>query len=279
MKRIVAGVLTGLLASLPTSAPASTFFEQSLRCPVGGKTFTATLQGSSSSFGQRPDGKPYSTVLAPPPECPDNGFVFYKETYTPAEQAALTRLVLSPEYRGLRREAGAHYRRYWLMTQMAEPIDARAETLLVASWNNDDLPAAKERYQREFVGLVSELPANTKDLFWFRARAANLLRELGEHDRANGIVAELKSQLPSIANAEARGNWSEFLAAQQVLNAERNTSSEPLTLVPSMIAAGHCVEATRTFTASERARCDSPELRKEIEDARTSQVREFEPKR
>ena len=100
------------------------------------------------------------------------------------------------------------------------------------------------------LGVELELQIVSGQDYNLVGAAPDLLRELGEHDRANAIVAELQNQLPTIENTEARGNWREFLAAQLVLNAERNTASEPLTLVPSMIAVPQSGPITSRFFAT-----------------------------
>lgn len=88
---------------LQTPASASTFAKEKFRCAVGGERFTATVQMSMTSFGQRPDGRLYSTGLAPLVECPGNGLVYYKASFEPAEVVRLAPLVASAEYQGLRR--------------------------------------------------------------------------------------------------------------------------------------------------------------------------------
>jgi hypothetical protein len=70
-----------------------------MTCPIGGKAFTFNTTSSHSSWGARPDGKPYGSWAFPLalPECPDNGLVLFKD-YTPEEVAKLEPIVASEAY-------------------------------------------------------------------------------------------------------------------------------------------------------------------------------------
>ena len=74
-----------------------------MTCPIGGGAFKFTTTPSYTSFGTRPDGKPFGSWTFPLalPECPDNGLVLYKE-YTPEEVARIEPLVASEAYQALR---------------------------------------------------------------------------------------------------------------------------------------------------------------------------------
>ena len=273
MKWLVVSAIGAALALWPSDGAASTFFQETLRCPVGGKEFTATLQGSSSSFGQRPDGRPYSTGLAPPPECPGNGFVFYKDKFTADEAAKLTPLVNGAEYQALRGTENVYYRLYWLLQHMGAKADEVAQAVLVASWNSDDEPERKARYQREFVALAATLPADTKDLFWYQARAADLLRELGDHAGSNALLSVMEPRIAAFPSSEARENWTLFVSSLRVLNAEGNRLAEPVTMVPPQVAASICVDTKRPLTGSERERCASASLKEPIASYRAMRER------
>src|SRR5688572_24390460 len=82
--------------------PASAGFPvpQTVKCPIGGKSFNHTTTGSYSIWGYRPDGKPYGSWEFPMelPQCPGNGLVVFDE-FSGDEADRLKTLVESPEYK------------------------------------------------------------------------------------------------------------------------------------------------------------------------------------
>lgn len=255
----------GAAMLLSVAASASTYASQKFRCPVGGKTFTATVQLSMTSFGARPDGKTYDTGRAPKIECPDNGFVFYKDKYSKAEEARLAPLVEGVDYRAMRVADTAEGRSAWLAAKMNESAEDVAFAWLVASWSSDGDAVRKTRYQQAFVAAVQAVPATSEYRKILDFRAANALRELGRPDESDAILKALELRVSTITEAEERAGFLKMIAALHILNAEGNHSAEPVTMVPDEIAADLCINQTRQFSTSEQARCESTEIREVIE--------------
>lgn len=165
-------------------------------CPVGGETFEAWRSGTYSTYGARPDGKPYSYMPFPfpLPECPSNRLVIFDD-YTPAEVTKLTTLIATPDYRALVARDVPHYPAAWLATRIGRAEPESLWLLLRAIWSvtpdeltNGDATLA-ERYQTEFAARVAALPATTSptDRRALAARAANALRQLGRFEEAEAM--------------------------------------------------------------------------------------------
>ena len=140
MRGVWATIVALLLGAAP--AGATTFAPKDFVCPVGGEAFTADMVASNSTFGARPDGKPYSPLpVVPRAECPGNGFVLFRPDFTPEEIAILSKVVASPEYQAMRASETQYYRTWVLMDAIDDDAIAQALNLLIASWESDDDPA------------------------------------------------------------------------------------------------------------------------------------------
>ncbi len=260
MRWMISGSASALLF-VASGTAASTYHTQQYRCAVGGERFKAQVQMSMTSFGQRPDGQLYHTGRAPMVECPGNGLVYYKDEFSKTEARQLTPIVAGAEYQALRKTDTAGYRAYWLMSRLGADPSELARALLVASWSSDQDAARKARYQREYVAAVAALRANSEDRLWLRLRAANALRELGEHAPSNALLERLQQEVKLLEDVEQRESGLQLVAGLQALNAEGNRATEPLTLIPDIIAAEYCAKPPRALSASEIARCTSPSIK------------------
>jgi len=272
--RITAGLLAAaLMAAGSVPAGAGTPVSRQMTCPIGGAAFTFNTTASHSTWGSRPDGKPYGSWEFPLaiPECPDNGLVLYKD-YEPAEIERLTPLVASEGYRAIRDEA-TYYRAYWLMREMGLEAEAYLWALLQASWQADADPERKKKYQQELIERSAMIPPAASDLNWvgMEARAVNALRELGRFDDARSRLdmmplATLDVPAPATgesgAAAHAAGQkraWFEFLTDLRTAITRGDASSEPLDLIPRREALNRCLEgagldaAGQAFCTSEAA--------------------------
>ena len=242
-----------------------------MKCPVGGKSFTYTSTASMSQWGDRPDGKPYGswTFPMPLPECPDNGLVVYRE-FSRDETKALKPLLATPEYGQLRSTETPYYRAYWLMGKLGDPAENQIWVLQQAAWESDEDPARKARYQEEFVARARTLPhpeAGQDDLLWIVTglHAANALRELGRFDEALQLaesipLTSLDVTVPAeqatgttpsglgkfvgnsaeIRAAQNRRSWMNYAASLKAVIARRDSSSEPLDMIPRRVALRRC---------------------------------------
>ncbi|MCL9998278.1 MAG: hypothetical protein NBV68_02760 [Erythrobacter sp.] len=275
------------VATLAAPAHAGIAYDTEETCPVGGEKFTYTTTASYTVFGQRPDGKPYGSWRFPlaMPECPSNALVVYRE-FKPEEIPALAALVASPEYQAMRGET-QYFRASWLSARL-EPDDraGAAFLLLQASWEADEDPALKARYQRAFAEAAEKIAPEAEylDTLALRFRLANARRELGEFDAARAALdslplAALDVPEPTDRNADyaVRKNAENrrFLLVQaaalrKVIEAG-DTSSTPLDLMGADFAGNACADLIEADAAAPLPeRCNDPKVRE-----RTNRVLEY----
>ena len=102
-----------LALTAPPLVGATTVFPQEFTCPIGGEKFEDWVVGSTSSWGQRPDGRAIGGVAPwPVVECPGNGFPIFKDEFAPAELSILAAAIADPEFHKMR-ESDTTYRRVW----------------------------------------------------------------------------------------------------------------------------------------------------------------------
>lgn len=252
------------LAWSPPSG-ATTFVKESFTCPVGGEKFRADVIASMTSWGQRPDGRRYGTIpVIALTECPRNGFVYFEDKISKDDAQKLAPLVTSADYQALRKSDVQHYRAWWLMNRIGrDPLDS-VWMLLVASWESDDQPKLKQKYQREFVtamdGIVSTA-ANRDTWFWTALRAANLKRELGEFTKSDALLDQLDRPEMLPTDKEQLGGARFMIDGLRALNADSNFKPEPTNLIPAMVALELCA-AKRALSPAEVKACAGPEIAK-----------------
>jgi hypothetical protein len=254
---------------LSNTAQATTVVPQKFVCPVGGEKFIANVIASMTSWGQRPDGRRYGTTpIVPLTECPGNGFVYFDEKFSESDAQKLEPLVNGPDYQALRKSDRQHFRAWWLMDRLGrDPLDT-AWMLLVASWESDDDPTLKSRYQRAYVDVLAHISLTAdkrRDWFWMNLRAADALRELGEFDKSNALLATLdRSDLLPTDKEELEGARY-LIDGLKSLNADRNAKSEPTNLIPPRIAAEICASDPKLSPVEVKA-CGGPEIVKILRD-------------
>lgn len=274
------------------SAVASTPYPMTIKCPVGGQSFTHTATASYSSWGARPDGKPYGSWIFPNPlpVCPGNGLVVFME-FSAAQVEKLKELIARDDYRAMIDRDTSYYRAAFLSRAIErEPIDS-AWLLLQASWQADGQAELKARYQREYVAAVQALPRQEGEQGWTisQLRAVNALRELGQFEEArtmlDGIsLAPFDVAVPAEAFEPTKGggrrvtNWDEVDAAKRKrsllafaedlrgLIADKNAASEPLRLIPASAAAMICKEQQGRLTGPDVAFCESEPIKRLMRD-------------
>lgn len=218
-----------------------------MTCPVGGETFSAWQPGTYSTYGERPDGKPYSYLPFPfpVPECPGNKLIVFDQ-FTTAEVAKLTSIIATDEYKRLMGSETSYYRGYWLANRLGRPKTQALGLLLRAIWQvspGDMATAPNEpqhrRYQQAFVQEVRSLgPAvEAKDRSWIDARAANAARQLGLFAEAETLRLQAERTLSTLP--DKRG-WDRYLAKLQRVIARKDSSIEPLDMIPDREVARAC---------------------------------------
>ncbi|HEX8261915.1 MAG TPA: hypothetical protein VF547_03465 [Allosphingosinicella sp.] len=257
----IAATVAGLaLAAVP--ALAGKPVTRPMTCPIGGGTFQFTTSASYSTYGERPDGKPYGSWTFPLalPECPDNGLVLYKE-YTPEEVARLEPLVGSEAYQALRKEDTPYYRAYWLMKAMGVEPERYLLALLQAGWEAEGRPELRKRYLAELAEASAAVPARPADINWIgmEGRAINALRELGRFDEASARLAKVPlaglDAAGDTPEAKSRRGWLNFFTALKPAIERRDSAIEPLDMLPRSVAFGRCIDRAGTLGEADKAFC------------------------
>lgn len=251
-----------------TTAHATTFSIREFTCPIGGEVFQDQAVGSTSSWGQRPDGKAIGG-LSPWPviECPDNGFPIFKDEFEEEELAVFAEAIATPEFAQLRENDTSYQRVWWLQKQVdAEPYRL-ASLLLRASWQTDQNPSRKTQYQIDFARAADALVREedrAEDWFWLNLRAANAYREAREFKRASAIVEKINQPdlLPEEADQKEAAIW--LISGLNALIAEENSVSEPTNLMGARNAVYRCDERPSDMTTAEVTACESPEYLEEL---------------
>ncbi|QWP77342.1 hypothetical protein J5226_02750 [Lysobacter sp. K5869] len=186
-----------VLGLLPLSAPAMTFMDEQIVCPIDGKPFSARLAASGTSFGRYFDGQEYGPIASPwpLPVCPGNGFVVdEKRSYSEPELARLRAFVDTPEYRGWAAKDTPYYRLAKQRAFFGDSEDKLAQLLLVATWEagaqrypryaEEALAAWRKRAAREGGGEAGHEA---------RLLIGELQRRLGRFDEARATFEALRA--------------------------------------------------------------------------------------
>ena len=263
MKRTLLGI--GLACGvLSVPATAGIPVEEKMTCPIGGETFTYTATASYSTFGSRPDGKPYGswTFPIPLPECPTNRLVLYRE-FQPQELVSLDRLIGSDAYRALSDDT-PYYRAQWLENRLSE-TPVMPWLLMRAIWQTDQQPALRTRYLAEFVdqaGVFAADPADADTLF-LAYRRVNALRELGRFDEARTALALIPAD-PS--QSEDLAWLADQIPLMRAVIDTGDRSRIPYSLVPEDVASLRCAyEAEQGQTPA--AWCLDPQHQDSVQKA------------
>lgn len=251
-----------------TPAQATTTIEQDFTCPVGGEKFQSSVIASHTSWGQRPDGRRYGTLpIHPIVECPGNGFLLFDEEFTPEDIAVLEPLVASAEYQAMRSAETPNYRVWWLRSKLGrDPLDLTS-SLLRATWESDHDVDRKARYQAAFIAATTALQrteANAQTWFWFNARAANALRELGNFDEAAALLDRIDRPETLPTDPDQREGARYLIDGLRTLVAEQNRVAEPANLIPPREAAIRCVVPQTALSSSEQAACAGEAVREAV---------------
>jgi hypothetical protein len=257
-------------ASCLVSAPAATttLFEEEFTCPVGGEKFEDYVVGSHTTWGQRPDGRSYGTLpIYPIVECPGNGFLLFDEEFSREDIARLEPLVASAEYQAMRRTETPHYRVAWLVEKLGRDPYQRTWELLQASWESDDDPARKARYQAAFVAAATGLEraaGEPGEWFWFNLRAANALRELGEFGSAARQLDMVDRPELMSEDEDEQAGARYLIDGLRILIAEENAFAEPANVIPPQEAVIRCT--AEELSPAEETACRTPEYLEAAEE-------------
>lgn len=241
-----------------------------MTCPVGGETFAPYRATHYSTYGQRPDGRPYSymPMPLPIPECPTNKLVVFDD-FTSAEVETLAALIAGSDYAALVGRENAYYRGFWLAGRLQRPAGIRLGLLNAAIWaeapgrggpaRGD--PARAARYRETLVREVERLSPDeaAQDRLWLQVRATNALRELGRFDAAERMRVRTRALAATIPDAAG----TTYLDRLAPVIARRDASVEPLDMIPEIEAARVCVDEV-DLSNLDRSICARPEVQASI---------------
>ncbi|HYW14582.1 MAG TPA: hypothetical protein VE891_00320 [Allosphingosinicella sp.] len=293
MRSLVLSAAVAVLAFPAVGALGAPIPARAMTCPIGGGSFQFQPIAPPVVAGERPDGRPVGGMKFPIalPECPDNGLVLYKE-YDPGEVAKLKPLMESEAYAALRKDGTQYYRAYWLMREMGQPPERYLWALTQATWEAESKPELRKRYLEELVEASAKVPPRPGDLNWIgmEGRAINALRELGRFDEALARLdkvplagldapaptgAEATSQ--AVAQARSRRGWRTYFTAIRPAIERRDSSIEPLDLLPRRVAADRCIDEPGKLDPAGRAFCKKEaSMVASVRSARDKQAKEAE---
>ncbi|WP_442679808.1 hypothetical protein ACSBM8_00955 [Sphingomonas sp. ASY06-1R] len=279
---LIALLLQAASPPLPTAPPLHGGPSEMI-CPVGGERFSAWRPSMYSTFGERPDGKPYSYLPFPfpLPECPGNKLIVFDD-YSAAETTRLATLIATAEYKRLGTTDTTYYRAYWLADKLGRPKTESLGLLLSAIWQVTPEPAAEaaterpedrdslqqqRRYQALFIEQVRQLGlAAAPDQAWLQARAANAARQMKRFDEAEALCKQAEQTLASRAD---KGGWDTYLANLRTVIARKDASVEPLDMIPDQQAGLICADTPPSDPVG-KAVCARPKVAEMIERVRQS---------
>jgi hypothetical protein len=292
MARTISLLALALIASAWASAPAMAGFPmtQKAKCPVGGESVTYTTTGSYSTWGARPDGKPYGSWDFPMelPKCPGNGLVMFDQ-FTKEEVKRLEALVGGAEYRAMKDVETNYFLAAWLAEKLGrKPIEV-AWMLVQASWETDGRLELKARYQNLYVERIRAIAKSDDPTTWLamQARAVNGLRELKRFDEAQALLATLDLSPLDVPVPERKegaatlsGLGKQILNYDEIREAEgkraflghfkvlgeliqtKDAGAEPLRMIPARVGADLCKNKADGLSEADKERCASPEFQK-----------------
>jgi len=205
--------------ALPFAAPANATYisaPKTFKCPIGGEEFQYSKLLSTTTWDIRLDGKPIGMIGFPIKlkQCPKNGFIDFKDNYSPKELVKLKNIIESKEFIEARNNEPQKYPQHYLLFLQLEKggyskLDA-ADALLKATWelsvstkNIDYEDLRTVNILKEFVQYIDK-NSNSFDKYSrvnFKIYAANAQRELGQFEDAQKRLDEIKKSVP-LANSK-----------------------------------------------------------------------------
>jgi len=270
--RYATAVIGALALTMSADVHATTFAEEDFVCPIGGEEFEANVVLSNTTWGQRPDGKPYSALpVYPVTECPQNGFLLFDENFTEEELQILEKATGTAEFQAMRETDTQHYRVWWLKNKVQRDEASQLSSLLRAGWETDHDYDRKVKYQSQFANLALNMvrtDENAAVWFYYNLRAVNILRELGYFDEGlKRLDFLMKPEYLPQDDQEKEGALF-FADALRALLEQKNPFFEPANLVPERVAIFRCVAPKSPLTDAENTACASEEVTKAIADFR-----------
>jgi hypothetical protein len=200
-RRIFLASLPAVLVP-PVRLEAATEFEEDYVCLLCQTKFTAVLDGSGTTSGQRLDLKPLGSIRAPwrLPVCPKCRFVQYKEKekFTKEELTALKQYVNSADYKAIPLPESSHFLLGKTYEHLKTPPREIAHVYLMASWQVEHDAKRHRAYLEQSLEQFNAFLASNppKDEPWKVASflGGEILRQLQLFNEAQRVFQSLKTQ-------------------------------------------------------------------------------------
>lgn len=210
----------GPAVSVPTNPGyAVAVQEETIACPLGGQTFSFRVDRFSTAKGITLDMLPYGAddLPWPLPECPDNGFVVYKQNFSAAEVRRLRPLIKQHGF-----ASKPVYARAFLMTHaLGEPLPLQLRLLQVAAWRGGD------RYRRQALPVLARL---LKDRMQTERSRLDYLLLQAEYQRRLGRFAHAQQSIgmADMVAPEVLEPLKPVLECQKTLIAQKVRRASPI---------------------------------------------------
>ena len=173
-----------------------------VECPLGGSNAKGWVILGSYHSGVGLDGKQYGAHVQPnpPPECPDNCFLVYKENFSESELIQLRKYIFSEEYQSMwKNTAPAFYRLAKIHEYMGAPIIDHYYHYVIATWEFDYPPFGKKYsfYALEAIEALKKIIDTTQ---------SDLLSE-SQIVEVHYLLAELYRRVGDFENARKELQW------------------------------------------------------------------------
>ena len=142
-----------------------------VECPLGGSNAKGWEVLGSALRGFYLDGRPDGGHVEPlpPPECPDNGFLVYKESFSESELVQLRKYIFSEEYQSMwKNTAPAFYRLAKIYEYEGKPLVDYYYHYLIATWESSAKKyhyyalEAIEAFKKTIDTMQSDLSSETQ---------------------------------------------------------------------------------------------------------------------
>ena len=158
VSRVGVGLVTLGLIVFPVLA--DTYRPVEVPCPLGGANARGVEIMSQTIMDRYLDGEPigHHGEPNPPPECPDNGFLVYKDSFSNRELSQIRDYIFSEQYQALRHQSvPTFYRLAKTFEALDVPIIDYYHYYLLALWEiPDGQNTLYRRYAREAIPIYQQ---------------------------------------------------------------------------------------------------------------------------
>ena len=191
--------ITAALATVALALPALALVPEAVerQCPLDGTKFESWVMRSGTVFCVRLDLKRVGPIAEPPGlhECPEDGFVWYDDDFSPSELASIRPWLESGDYEKLVENESPHYRLARIYERLGRDPGMISREYRRAAWEVEKVEPAK--YPRTLRLALNRLRQSSDG--GPEASLTGLERE-----RRDLLAGELERQLGEFESARVR---------------------------------------------------------------------------